>query len=377
MNELITVTEHNGRPAINARDLHQRLEVGRDFSTWIKDRIEKYEYVEGKDYHLPKFGEVVNKSTGQANLIIPKFGDNQVSSHGGRRKGAGRPEIDYLLSIGTAKEIVTSENNAKSLEIRRYLIKVEEAWNTPEAVRLRAMQMGVIPNPALTPQITGGLNKSVISHDYTLMDALWLYSIGVISRKDLIRFRFGAAVEPSEDELRIDPLCLWWVMQISALRQIKSLPDTDFPLSGSKLEGILRGKNKSGSGMLVKQCSYDTPYEENTSYSREAALFLADRYFEKYERRFEQDEFTRFPPVKKTYDQLKSNYQYVDQTETTPLYLWPPKTHKEIEELRFLFEAGAYNAERVRAALFGGQAVGEALPDPRLLSITAKQGIEG
>jgi hypothetical protein len=219
------------------------------------------------------------------------------------------------------------------------------------------------------------MNKSTISHDYTYMDALWLYSIGVISRKDLIRFRFGAAVEPSEDELRVDPLCLWWAMQISAMRQIKALPDADFPLSGPKLEGILRGKHKSGSGMLVKQCSYGTPYEENTSYSREAALLLADRYFETYERKFEQDEFIRFPPVKKTYDQLKSNYQYADRAETTPPYLWPHKSHKEIEELRFLFETGAYNVERVRAALFGEQTAGDqgALPGPQLPGIAALQ----
>jgi hypothetical protein len=55
-----------------------------------------------------------------------------------------------------------------------------------------------------------------------------------------------------------------------------------------------------------------------------------------------------------------------------PLYLWPHKSHKEIEELWFLFEAGTYNTERVRAALFGEQAAGEALPGPQPLGITAK-----
>jgi hypothetical protein len=88
----------------------------------------------------------------------------------------------------------------------------------------------------------------------------------------------------------------------------KGPPDTDFPLLGAKLEGILRGKHKPGSGMLVKQCSYGTPYEENKSYSRKAVLFSADRYFEIYERKFAEDEFTRFPSVQKTYDQLRSNY---------------------------------------------------------------------
>ena len=50
MNHLIPVTigEIGGQriPTSNARDLHAFLEVGKDFSNWIKDRIEQYEFVE-------------------------------------------------------------------------------------------------------------------------------------------------------------------------------------------------------------------------------------------------------------------------------------------------------------------------------------------
>ena len=35
---------------INARDLHAFLEVGKDFSNWIKDRISLYGFVEHVDY---------------------------------------------------------------------------------------------------------------------------------------------------------------------------------------------------------------------------------------------------------------------------------------------------------------------------------------
>ncbi|MDR3138453.1 MAG: hypothetical protein LBT95_02140 [Treponema sp.] len=229
---------------------------------------------------------------------------------------------------------------------------------------------GAIPPQAMTPQIAGGINIRVISHDYNLMDALWLYSIGIASRKDLVRFRLGAAVEPSENELRVDPLCLWWARQISALRQLRTLPDTDFPLTGTNLEGIILSGKKGMKGILVKNCSYGSPYEKDRAYSREASFFLADQFFEQYERKTEQEEFRRFEPVKKIYDQLKSNYQYADHTETRPLYLWPSKSHKEIEELRFMFDSGVYSVERVRAALFGEQTGGEALPGPRPLGIT-------
>jgi hypothetical protein len=40
-----------------------------------------------------------------------------------------------------AKEIALVENNAKGREIRRYLIKVEEAWNSPEMIMQRAVQL--------------------------------------------------------------------------------------------------------------------------------------------------------------------------------------------------------------------------------------------
>ncbi|MFS1538731.1 MAG: antA/AntB antirepressor family protein [Candidatus Phlomobacter fragariae] len=35
---------------VNARDLHAFLEIGKDFTTWIEDRIKQYEFVEGDDF---------------------------------------------------------------------------------------------------------------------------------------------------------------------------------------------------------------------------------------------------------------------------------------------------------------------------------------
>ena len=58
-NELIRITEQNGKKAVSARELHQFLGSRRDFSHWIKDRIEKYQFVENQDFEilLDKFGE--------------------------------------------------------------------------------------------------------------------------------------------------------------------------------------------------------------------------------------------------------------------------------------------------------------------------------
>ena len=47
---------------VNARELHSFLKVGRDYTNWIKGRIEKYGFVENQDYVLTfaKTGERQN-----------------------------------------------------------------------------------------------------------------------------------------------------------------------------------------------------------------------------------------------------------------------------------------------------------------------------
>ncbi len=50
MNELIKIENQGGKETVNARDLHDFLEVGRDFTNWIKQRIEKYAFIEGVDF---------------------------------------------------------------------------------------------------------------------------------------------------------------------------------------------------------------------------------------------------------------------------------------------------------------------------------------
>jgi phage anti-repressor protein len=43
---------------VNARELHAFLQIGKDFSTWIKDRISQYGFLENQDFiQLPKTGE--------------------------------------------------------------------------------------------------------------------------------------------------------------------------------------------------------------------------------------------------------------------------------------------------------------------------------
>lgn len=104
MNELIQITRATiGGAAIqtvNARDLHAFLEVGKDFSTWVKDRIEQYGFQEGEDFvaHL-----------------LPNIGE----------KGQGRPTREYALSMDMAKELAMVERSDKGKQARQYFIQCE------------------------------------------------------------------------------------------------------------------------------------------------------------------------------------------------------------------------------------------------------------
>lgn len=84
---------------VNARELWENLHVGRDFSTWMKERIERYGFIEGTD-----FSPVQRKSTG------------------------GRPATEYFLTMDMAKEIAMVENNEVGRMIRKYLIEVEKRY---------------------------------------------------------------------------------------------------------------------------------------------------------------------------------------------------------------------------------------------------------
>ena len=101
---LIPITENTGKRAVNARDLHGFLESKQDFSTWIKARIDKYDFVENQDYQ-----------------VFHNFMENS--------KG-GRPLIEYALSIDMAKELSMVEGNEKGKEARRYFIACEKRLNS-------------------------------------------------------------------------------------------------------------------------------------------------------------------------------------------------------------------------------------------------------
>ena len=125
MNSLINVWEtEKGNQAVSARELHQFLEVGREFANWIKGRIEKYGFIENKDFYKLYFDQ-------QGNIIsIAQSGNVDYQRVIGCR-------IEYVITINMAKELAMVENNEKGKEARRYFIQCEEQFRSMKEQTLK------------------------------------------------------------------------------------------------------------------------------------------------------------------------------------------------------------------------------------------------
>lgn len=92
-----------GERLINARELKEKLNIGRDFTTWIKNRIDIYQFKENQDYIL----------------TLTKIGERKnVIKH------------EYYLTMDMAKELCMIENNSIGRKIRKYFIEIEKRYRS-------------------------------------------------------------------------------------------------------------------------------------------------------------------------------------------------------------------------------------------------------
>lgn len=120
----------------DASDLYRFLEVGRDFTTWVKGRLTKYGFVENIDY--VKVQDLSSPVSGSA-------------------KARSQKVLVYYLTLDTAKEIAMVENNEKGRAARRYFIECErrakEGSLPADAMALLAQTNGI------ARQLSGRLAK--------------------------------------------------------------------------------------------------------------------------------------------------------------------------------------------------------------------------
>lgn len=111
MDELIRINFDSDCPTVSGRELHAALGIETRYNDWFK-RMCDYGFDEGTDFYsfLSKTSE------------------------------GGRPATDHQLTIDMAKQLCMIQRTEIGRQFRQYFIKVEESWNSPEAVMARALQ---------------------------------------------------------------------------------------------------------------------------------------------------------------------------------------------------------------------------------------------
>lgn len=99
-----TTIGNTAQQAVDARVLHNFMQIGRDFTNWIKARIRKYGFIENQDF-------VIVENLSSPNLANAKSRSQVVT--------------EYHLALDMAKELSMVENNDKGREARRYFIECE------------------------------------------------------------------------------------------------------------------------------------------------------------------------------------------------------------------------------------------------------------
>lgn len=155
VNEL-QIIEKDGIQAVSARELYKGLEIQCRFSLWWENNSK--EFVENEDF-------------------TSVFKDTEVQNNGGIQI---RQLQDYAISIDMAKSICLMSRTEIGKTYRNYLIKLEKAWNTPEAVMSRALQLA---------------NKTLdnIKHQVAIMQPKAVVYDELVDRSKTMNFRDMAA----------------------------------------------------------------------------------------------------------------------------------------------------------------------------------------
>lgn len=116
MNELINIeVNEKQQQVLSARDLHEFLEIGTQYTKWF-DRMVEYGFYEDVDF----------KAISQKRLTA---------------QGNETAYTDHAITIDMAKELSMIQRSEKGKQARLYFIELEKAWNTPESVMARALKM--------------------------------------------------------------------------------------------------------------------------------------------------------------------------------------------------------------------------------------------
>ncbi|WKY46028.1 phage antirepressor KilAC domain-containing protein [Eubacteriaceae bacterium ES2] len=161
MDELIRINFDSDFPTVSGRELHAVLEVGTKYADWFK-RMCDYGFAEGMDYQTC-------------------FSNLGSEMHGGQNK------MDHQLTIDMAKQLCMIQRTDIGRQFRQYFIKVEESWNSPEAIMARALQFANQQLALMKHQNAGLLDTvAVQNQQISEMKPKVSYYDVVLNCKDLV-----------------------------------------------------------------------------------------------------------------------------------------------------------------------------------------------
>ena len=117
MNEILNLRNDSAFP-IDGRELHAKLGVETKYKDWFP-RMCEYGFAEGVDFNPLKNEQVHQEGNRQVTRVI----------------------TTHSMTLSMAKEICMIQRTDLGRQIRRYLIDVEQAWNTPEQIMARALKI--------------------------------------------------------------------------------------------------------------------------------------------------------------------------------------------------------------------------------------------
>jgi phage anti-repressor protein len=149
MNELITVDYTTEQPTVSGRELHRALNVETPYTIWFS-RMCEYGFDEGKSYQT---------------ILLDRSGNLP-----------GKPRTAHIITVAMAKELCMLQRSEMGRKFRQYFIECEEAWNSPEKIMERALQIAH-QRAIEAEQRIFGLTEEKESLEIALNESLKFYTV--------------------------------------------------------------------------------------------------------------------------------------------------------------------------------------------------------
>ncbi|WP_373205936.1 phage antirepressor KilAC domain-containing protein [Clostridium tertium] len=129
MKEIIKINTNENDITLSGRELHEFLDIGTEYPKWF-ERMTEYGFTKGEDYLVHYYDK---NSSEVKNDDAEKMSANQRSAKG--------IIINHEIKLDMAKEIAMIQRNEKGKQARKYFLEVEKAWNSPEMIMKRALEI--------------------------------------------------------------------------------------------------------------------------------------------------------------------------------------------------------------------------------------------